>query len=95
MAVSPPRVESRRLSRRPKWFAALGAAALAACSGAGRGEMPTLPLEPLPPLGHLARNANYTIEARLDPDRHTIEGGLVLDRRNTADVALSTFPFHL
>ena len=29
------------------------------------------------------RNANYTIEARLDPERHTIEGQLVLEWRNT------------
>jgi hypothetical protein len=41
------------------------------------------------------RNANYTIEARLDPDAHTIDGSLVLEWRNISDVAVSRFPFHL
>jgi hypothetical protein len=51
---------------------------------------------PLPPLPtQSARNANYTIEARLDPIRHTIEGKLLLEWRNTSDRPLSTFPFHL
>ncbi len=57
------------------------------------------PLEasyPLPPLPvHSARNANYTIEARLLPAAHTIEGRLVLEWRNTSDSTLATFPFHL
>jgi len=57
------------------------------------------PLEapyPLPELPHRSpRNANYTIEARLDPEGHTIDGRLVLEWRNTADVPLSSFPFHL
>jgi hypothetical protein len=86
-------------------LAALGAASLAACSGAQRGGAPPLPLEPLPPLqvsyplpplpANSPRNASYAIEARLDPERHAIDGTLVLEWRNTADVALSSFPFHL
>jgi hypothetical protein len=60
---------------------------------------PLPPLEapyPLPPLPERSpRNANYTISARLDPEAHTIDGSLVLEWRNTSDVALSAFPFHL
>jgi Peptidase family M1 domain len=41
------------------------------------------------------RIASYTIEARLDPERHAIDGSLLLDWRNATDVPLSTFPFHL
>src|SRR5437667_12874309 len=57
------------------------------------------PLEapyPLPPLPAVSpRRANYPIEARLDPDKHTIEGTLVLDWRNSSTVALQGFPFHV
>lgn len=50
----------------------------------------------LPPLPDRSpRNASYTIEARLDPAARTITGSLVLEWRNTSDVPLSTFPFHL
>lgn len=50
----------------------------------------------LPPLPEVSpRNASYTIEALLDPDKRTIAGTLVLEWRNTSDQALSTFPFHL
>jgi hypothetical protein len=50
----------------------------------------------LPPLPEVSpRNASYTIEARLDPEKHTLSGTLVLEWRNTSDQALSTFPFHL
>ncbi len=50
----------------------------------------------LPPLPDASpRNASYTIDARLDPDKRTIEGSLVLDWRNTSDQALASFPFHL
>lgn len=50
----------------------------------------------LPPLPERSpRSANYTIEARLDPATHTIDGSLVLQWRNTSDQALSSFPFHL
>jgi hypothetical protein len=50
----------------------------------------------LPPLPERsARNANYTIQARLDPDQHTIQGTEVLEWRNVSGSALSTFPFHL
>lgn len=52
---------------------------------------PTLP--PLPERS--ARNANYTIEARLDPENHTIEGTEELEWRNIGDVAVDRFPFHL
>jgi hypothetical protein len=72
-----------------------------------RAALPTLlllgaALPPLPPAGTLPpvpaqspRNANYTMEARLDPEAHTIEGRLRLEWRNVADVPLQTFPFHL
>ena len=50
----------------------------------------------LPPLPEVSpRNASYTIEARLDPEKRTITGSLVLDWTNTSDQALSSFPFHL
>ncbi|PYQ10111.1 MAG: hypothetical protein DMF83_01180 [Acidobacteria bacterium] len=54
-------------------------------------EDPSLP--PVP--AQSARNANYTIHARLDPDQHTIQGSEVLEWRNVSGTALSTFPFHL
>ena len=43
-----------------------------------------LPADPaLPPLPERSpRNASYSIDARLDPERHTVEGTLVLDWRN-------------
>ena len=50
----------------------------------------------LPPLPEVSpRNASYTIEARLDPEKRTIVGRLVLEWRNTSERELSTFPFHL
>ena len=50
----------------------------------------------LPPLPEVSpRNASYTIEARLDPEKRTITGSLVLDWRNTSDQPLASFPFHL
>jgi hypothetical protein len=50
----------------------------------------------LPPLPEASpRNASYTIEARLDPESHTLAGSLVLEWRNTSDQALTNFPFHL
>jgi hypothetical protein len=59
--------------------------------------LPPLPApEAFPPVPDRSpRNASYTMKARLDPDAHTIEGALVLEWRNTADVPLQTFPFHL
>ena len=59
--------------------------------------MPPLQADyPLPPIPEKSpRNANYTIEARLDPEKHTIEGKLVLEWRSLADRPLDTFPFHL
>jgi len=87
---------------------ALGCLALALSFSTTRGDAPrTVPdwtrrlpaldsTDPLPPLpATSARNANYTIEARLDPDKHTIEASLVLDWRNTSTVAVESFPFHL
>jgi hypothetical protein len=51
---------------------------------------------PLPPLPERsARNASYSIDARLDPVKHTIDGRLLLEWRNITDVATDTFPFHL
>jgi hypothetical protein len=50
----------------------------------------------LPPLpAQSPRNANYTIDARLDPERHTIQGSLVLEWRNTTGRPQTEFPFHL
>jgi hypothetical protein len=72
-----------------------------------RGASPGRVTPPLPPVAGTdapglpslpevsPRNASYTIEARLDPDKRTIAGTLVLEWRNTSDQALSTFPFHL
>lgn len=60
-----------------------------------------LPLPPLdehglPPLPERSpRNANYTIEARLDPTTHVVEGTLVLDWHNLTQRTVSDFPFHL
>jgi len=48
-----------------------------------------------PPPAASPRNASYTIEARLDPEAHTLDGTLVLEWRNLADVPLDSFPFHL
>jgi hypothetical protein len=58
---------------------------------------PAAPDDPtLPPLPKQSpRNASYTIEARLDPERHTIQGSLVLEWRNTTGQPQATFPFHL
>ena len=50
----------------------------------------------LPPLPERSpRNANYTMAARLDVERHTIDGHLDLEWRNTTGLPQSTFPFHL
>jgi hypothetical protein len=88
-------------------FAALaGAALLLLLPGAraGRPRHVPKPLPPvagndapgLPPLPDVSpRNASYTIEARLDPEKRTVTGSLLLEWRNTSDQALSTFPFHL
>jgi len=86
-------------------LAALAGAALAlpGVRGAAPPHVPR-PLPPvagkdapgLPPLPEVSpRNASYTIEARLDPEKRTIAGTLVLEWRNTSDQALSSFPFHL
>jgi Peptidase family M1 domain len=93
--------------RHPVALAALAAAVLApavVARGPARADEPAIrralpPLEaayPLPPLPEKSpRNANYTISARLDPVKHTIDGSLVLEWRNTSGVPLQTFPFHL
>jgi hypothetical protein len=64
--------------------------------------LPTLPTPevpppyPLPPLpGRSPRNASYSIDVRLDPERHTLLGRLELEWRNDGPEAVSTFPFHL
>jgi Peptidase family M1 domain len=50
----------------------------------------------LPALPEISpRIASYDIEARLLPEKHTIEGSLVLTWKNTSGQALSAFPFHL
>src|SRR5207245_1873925 len=41
------------------------------------------------------RNASYSIGARLDPERHTLQGSLVLEWRNTTGQPQTTLPFHL
>ncbi len=86
-------------------LAVLGVAALFSWLPPARTERapsPSLALPPLvedPALSPLPatsdRSANYTIEARLDPENHTIAGSLVLEWRNTSDTALDRFPFHL
>jgi hypothetical protein len=59
--------------------------------------LPPLPAEGgLPPLPEASpRIASYDIEARLDPDAHTIDGRLLLTWRNTSTTPLDRFPFHL
>jgi hypothetical protein len=76
----------RILSRRSAAAASL--AILAPVAAATAAELPDLP-------ARSPRNASYTIDARLDPAQHTIEGSLVLEWRNTSDAPRSTFPFHL
>jgi len=86
-------------------LAALVAASLALPGVAARSpryEPPPLPppvgkdAPGLPPLPETSpRNASYTIDARLDPVKHSINARLVLDWRNLSDQALSSFPFHL
>src|SRR5438105_893427 len=79
-APPPPWAECRPCAPEP--------APLPAPAGGDAPGLPPLPTES-------PRNANYTIEARLDPERHTIEGTLVLEWRNTTGAPQSTFPFHL
>jgi hypothetical protein len=61
--------------------------------------LPPLQLEPASALPALPaqseRNASYSIEARFDPDTHTIDGELTLTWRNLTDAPQSAFPFHL
>ena len=58
---------------------------------------PALPAEAgLPALPERSpRNANYTIRARLDAERHRIDGHLDLEWRNATGLPQSSFPFHL
>jgi len=82
------------------WAVILGSPATVATPPGPRAAPPLPPLDlpgpPLPPLPERsARNANYTIEARLDPERHVIDGSLVLEWRNTSGTPLLSFPFHL
>jgi len=80
------------------------ALALEGAQAKSPGRVPPPPLPPpagndapgLPPLPQVSpRNASYTIDARLDPEKRTLTGSLVLDWRNTSDQALASFPFHL
>jgi hypothetical protein len=91
------------------WVVSVVGAAIAAAAPALRADLPVAPVpvapaallpaldDPsLPPLpAQSARNANYTIEARLDAERHTIDAVLVLEWRNTTGRPQDTFPFHL
>jgi Peptidase family M1 domain len=92
---------------RVRWAGALVLALLVAAvvvAAHGRAEMPA-PASRLPPLSsdyplpllpeRSPRNANYTIEARLDTSAHTLEGSLLLEWRNLGDIPIETFPFHL
>jgi hypothetical protein len=88
-------VELKRTSRRILAGAIL---ALGAPAGAQRAAPPPR----LPPLdasyqspAQSPRNASYSIEARLDVPRHTIEGTLELEWRNTTGAPQQRFPFHL
>jgi hypothetical protein len=47
------------------------------------------------PLERSARNANYTITARLDPASRTLTGEALLTWRNTASIAAPSLRFHL
>ena len=84
-------------------LAALGAGALS-CSRPEPYRHVSAPLPPvagkdapgLPPLPETSpRNASYSIDARLDPEKRTIAGSLVLEWRNTSGQSLASFPFHL
>jgi hypothetical protein len=83
------------------WATLRGAVPNLPAGGAAARPVPPLPPLPagdasLPPLPERSlRNANYTIEARLDPERHVLDGSLVLEWQNTSGVPLATFPFHL
>lgn len=80
----PPRVAGRNETAgltRPGWERALPA---------------VVPDDTLPALPERSpRIANYSIEARLDPEAHTIEGRLELEWRNVTGAPVSAFPFHL
>jgi hypothetical protein len=77
--------------------------AFAALSGAAPGPVASPPAAPsrerpgnlLPPSERSPRNANYTIQARLDPSAQTIDGTLELEWRNTTGAPQATLPFHL
>jgi hypothetical protein len=82
----------------------LAAPALVVTMAAGAPSAPPAPAAALPPLTDEGlpplppaspRNASYSIEARLDPARHTIEGTLELHWRNISTVTVQAFPFHL
>src|SRR5262245_56558454 len=57
-------------------------------AGQGAPGLPDLPAQS-------PRNASYSIDARLDPERHTLQGSLVLEWRNTTGQPQDTLPFHL
>jgi hypothetical protein len=70
----------------PTKAAALAPPAAAASPG-------TVVLEGLP--AQSPRTSNYSIDARLDEEKHTLIGKLVLEWTNTSGEPLSHFPFHL
>jgi hypothetical protein len=89
------RVAALALALLGSWALLPGARAQPSAGGPLR--VPPLPAgESLPALPERSpRNANYTIEARLDPVAHTIDGSLVLEWRNITRAATETLPFHL
>jgi hypothetical protein len=60
---------------------------------AGLAPLPEAGLPELPSTS--PRNASYSIDARLDPDAHTLDGTLELRWRNISKVTVQSFPFHL
>jgi hypothetical protein len=88
-------------------FVACGVSAALLTIAAARSDSPLESAPPLrlPPLDAgappteippaAAGTASYVIEARLDPERHRIDGTLELTWRNTDTVPVARFPFHL
>ncbi len=93
------KMTSRRTAFALAGAALAGASWIAPSATRAQPELKIPPLAanyPLPQLPERsARNANYTITARLDEPKHTIDGSLILEWRNISDVAVDRFPFHL
>ena len=86
----------------------IAVAGLAVCAGlwltpTGAARQPQTPVADAPPAAVDAipdgarspRNANYSIDVRLDPDTRTLTGRAVLTWRNIATVAAPDLRFHL